>query len=150
MTKSKYGRTGLKQAVTGQLWQVWQEVKTITLLTCGGVYMAHLLSDSNQGLKFLHPEQIPWVMTSSPFSPTPSSLSLLLLLFLNHILGKLQCELNTQKYAQSQTNYCRNRNSVTLWSAVFFLQALTRRYQYPFPFVSSRMSNFKFIQLLHC
>lgn len=51
------------------------------LSTCGGVYMAPLES-SNQGLKFLHPEQIPWVMTSSPFSPTPSSF-LLLLLFLN-------------------------------------------------------------------
>ena len=88
---------------------------------------------------------IRWHLLLSPpassFSPSPSSYSE------SH---------SWENYSMNSTckNMHKHRKIITEMNFVlsgplsFSCKAWTRRYQYPFPFVSSRMSNFKCIQLL--
>jgi len=96
---------------------------------------------------------IRWHLLLSPpassFSPSPSSysesddifsflpapfllFSFSFFLFWITFLGKLQYELNMQKYAQAQKNHYRNE-FCPLWSIVFFLQSMNQKISISIP-----------------
>jgi len=67
------------------------------------------------------------------FLPAPFLLfSFSFFLFWITFLGKLQYELNMQKYAQAQKNHYRNE-FCPLWSIVFFLQSMNQKISISIP-----------------